>query len=113
MMEGSGFVVVTNGSGCGSGRPKNIRILRIQMRSQIPNTGEYCTYIIVQIAKTGYTKITKFAYRQHSPIFSLSVLGSGPDLHSIWFVQANTSESRKVTMTSNKIKNEDNSGFLF
>ncbi len=25
-MEGSGSVLVTNGSGCGSGRPKNIRI---------------------------------------------------------------------------------------
>jgi hypothetical protein len=25
-MEGSGSVLVTNGSGCGSGRPKNTRI---------------------------------------------------------------------------------------
>jgi hypothetical protein len=33
-MEGSGAgsVLVTNGSGCGSVRPKNIRILRIRIR---------------------------------------------------------------------------------
>ncbi len=32
MMErsGAGSVLVTNGSGCGSGRPKNIQILRIR-----------------------------------------------------------------------------------
>jgi hypothetical protein len=35
-MEGSGSVLATNGSGCGSGRPKNIRNLRIR----IHNTAE-------------------------------------------------------------------------
>ncbi len=34
--EGSGSVLVTNGSRCGSRRPKNIRILRI-LRIRIPN----------------------------------------------------------------------------
>jgi hypothetical protein len=34
-MEGSGSVLVTNGSGCGSERPKNIRILRIRIRMRI------------------------------------------------------------------------------
>jgi hypothetical protein len=48
MMEGSGvgsgagsragFVLVTNDYGCGSGRLKNIQILRILMRIRIPNT---------------------------------------------------------------------------
>jgi|688.fasta_scaffold1201763_1 hypothetical protein len=33
----AGPVLVSKGSGCGSGRPKNIRILRIRIRS--PNTG--------------------------------------------------------------------------
>jgi hypothetical protein len=32
-MEGFGSVLVTNGSGCGSGRPKNIRIIRIQIHN--------------------------------------------------------------------------------
>ncbi len=32
-----GSVLVTDGSGCGSGRPENIRILRIKIR--IHNTG--------------------------------------------------------------------------
>jgi hypothetical protein len=43
-MEGSGAgsVLVTNGSGCGSGRPKNIRILPIRMRIWIRNTAVHC-----------------------------------------------------------------------
>ncbi len=38
MIEGSGSVPLTNGSGFGSGRPKNIRILRIQIRIRVRNT---------------------------------------------------------------------------
>jgi hypothetical protein len=35
MTEGSGFVPSTNGSGSGSGRPKNLQILRIWVRNTV------------------------------------------------------------------------------
>jgi hypothetical protein len=38
MIEGSGSISLTNGSGFGSGRPKNIWILRIQIWIRIGNT---------------------------------------------------------------------------
>ncbi len=37
--EGSGSVPLTSGSVSGSGKPKNMRILRIRIRFRIPNTG--------------------------------------------------------------------------
>ncbi len=37
MIEGSGSVSLTNGSGCRSGRPKNMRILRIRIRNTAGN----------------------------------------------------------------------------
>jgi hypothetical protein len=40
-MEGSGSVQINYGSGCGSRRPKNIRILRIWIRRRIRNTDEF------------------------------------------------------------------------
>ncbi len=39
-----GSVSLTNGSGCGSGRPKNIWILQIRMRIWIRNTGSNTVY---------------------------------------------------------------------
>ncbi len=44
MIEGSGSISLTNGSGCGSGRPKNIWILRI--RILIRNTDRNINYKI-------------------------------------------------------------------
>jgi hypothetical protein len=44
MIEGSGSVSLTIGSGCGSGRPKNIWILRIGMGIRIRNTGSDTVY---------------------------------------------------------------------
>ncbi len=45
MIEGSGSVLVTNGSWCGSGRSKNIRILRIRQRLR-NNASEATTKIM-------------------------------------------------------------------
>jgi len=36
--SGAGSLLVTNGSGCGSGMHKNIMIRGIRMQNQIPNT---------------------------------------------------------------------------
>jgi hypothetical protein len=43
MIEGSGSVPLTNISGSGSKRPKNIRLRRIRIR--ICNTDFYCTVL--------------------------------------------------------------------
>jgi hypothetical protein len=40
-MIGAGSVSLTNRSGCGLGRPKNIWILRIRIRNTDENTGKY------------------------------------------------------------------------
>ena len=52
MIEGSGSISLTNGSGCGSGRPKNIWILRIRIRMRIWNRNTAClekrkTYAVI------------------------------------------------------------------
>jgi hypothetical protein len=46
MIEGSGSVLVTNGSGCGSGRPRNLKYLLI-LPIRIPNTGNFMVLRIV------------------------------------------------------------------
>ena len=50
MMEGSGSVFVTNGSGCGSGKPKNIRILRIPiifyLSRNVKNNAQHVLYTV-------------------------------------------------------------------
>jgi hypothetical protein len=39
-----GSVPLTNESGIGSGRPKNIRILRVRIRMRIRNTGTFTSF---------------------------------------------------------------------
>jgi hypothetical protein len=41
LMIGAGSASLTNRSGCGLGRPKNISILRIRIRNNDENTGLY------------------------------------------------------------------------
>ncbi len=53
--EGSSSVPLTNESGAGSGRPKNMRILRIQIRFliRIPNTAsKYCQSVTTVAFRT-------------------------------------------------------------
>jgi hypothetical protein len=73
---GSGSVPLTNGSGCGSGRPKNIWILwiRIRLRIRIRNT---CTFKSSFKDKKSYRGHKTVEIKEFSHYFCLMMEGSG------------------------------------
>jgi hypothetical protein len=52
MMEGSGAVPLTNGFGCGSGRSKNIRILRIWIRTAVNFQKMFFFVLLLLVVRT-------------------------------------------------------------
>ncbi len=63
-----GSKALTNESGCGSRRPKNIRILRIRMRIRIPNIGTMYT-IWVQCSLGFMSDVTTYCTFRNTVVF--------------------------------------------
>ncbi len=81
--SGSGSIYLTNGSGCGSGRPKSIRILRIRIRNTASKIRKYRGEEYGDDVSVVHTDRRKCAgsyilayFGQAAPLFSLYVCGN-------------------------------------